>query len=328
MPLTREEVDDLKAQIRARTLATIQKTKAKFPRSLSAGFGLTAVEDQYRLAIRVGDSDTRKWFETNFEDLLVKLDKDVDIRQVDPPVPLPAPDPNVQAAQAPPLAIGMGIRHVNGGVGTLGFFARRQRKRGFVSCNHVIALRDEARNGDEIHSEVGDRAVGRLARFHKLRFIRAGRFRPYADCAFAEVDPSSYPQQPGRISGVGDLTDERPFLRKEMTVYKIGRSTQKTRGMITSTDYDSFFANFNSLFFATFDNLIEIESAEDPNEHGEIPPFASGGDSGSLVWTDDRRPAGMIFYVTGGGVNGAGLTYANPIHIVEKALRLRIDTTV
>jgi len=347
MPMKREEVEKLKADIRRETQDRKSEKDIAALSRFAAGVGLTEDPNGFRLAIRVGDEETREWFTTTFADLVSQLDKDnnIDLRVIGPPQPLPEPEPEpvagapaaegpaAVAAAPPPLTIGMGIRHVRpnpavpgqlrrGGVGTLGFFARRNGTRGFVSCNHVIAIRDQGRNGDEIRSEVGDRRIGVLARFHKLRRKVLGLFRPHADCAYAAVDKKMFPKRPGHVPGFGDLVKERPALIQQMTVHKLGRTTGLTRGRISSCDYDRLDANFRSEFVARFDDVIEIESDELPSINGEIGAFANGGDSGALVFTSDGKPVGTIFYVTGGGLNRAGLTYVNPIATVERALRV------
>lgn len=340
MPMKREDVEKLKADIRSKTQDRKDEKDLTALSRFAAGVGLTEDPDGFRLAIRVGDDATRNWFTTTFGDLVDQLEKDdnLDLRVIGPPKPLPEPEPEPAAGApaAPRLAIGMGIRNVRpnpqvagqvrrGGVGTLGFFARKNGTRGFVSCNHVIALNDQGRNGDEIRSEAGDQRIGELARFHKLHFVREDTFRPFADCAYASVnDPDLFPERPGFVEGVGELVDEVPVLTTDMLVHKLGRTTQLTTGRIRSLDYDRLDANFDSEFVARFDNVIEIESAQPLTLMGETPAFADGGDSGSLCFTADRRPIGTIFYVAAGGLNDGGLTYVNPLAAVERALRVRM----
>ncbi len=65
-----------------------------------------------------------------------------------------------------------------------------------------------------------------------------------------------------------------------------------------------------------FDDSIEIESTE-------AKPFCLGGDSGSLIVDSDNMGVGLL-YGGGdvGGLNGMGLTWANPIQRVLDALKV------
>ncbi|HEU4888465.1 MAG TPA: hypothetical protein VFV49_11290 [Thermoanaerobaculia bacterium] len=283
-----------------------------FPGRFALGFGLTDQDNRYRLAVRVYDAETKEWFEKKYADLFNKHGDDIDIREigVSPPA-LELPPAPLAAA----LNIGMGIRHERGNIGSLGFFARRNGTRGFVSCNHVIAIKDRGRNRDKILNDQGSH-IGTLARFHKLQFSVGGIFQPRADCAYASVSDDLFPEQPGEIAGVGKLLPQRPRLTKAMTVHKIGRASSQTRGKIVSADYDEFEAFFGNEFQAILDNVIEIES--DQPAGAEFPSFAMDGDSGALVFSDDLMPVGMVFYVRGAH------TFANRIDLVERALRVKM----
>ena len=63
-----------------------------------------------------------------------------------------------------------------------------------------------------------------------------------------------------------------------------------------------------------FDGQIEIEGAGSKS-------FSDGGDSGSLIVNSRMQAVALLFAGSDtGGRNGAGLTYANPIHRVLNEL--------
>ena len=68
----------------------------------------------------------------------------------------------------------------------------------------------------------------------------------------------------------------------------------------------------------SFDNQIEIEGSGQRS-------FSDAGDSGSLIVDDDMMAAALLFAGGDhGGSNGKGLTYANPIDAVLKALAVKL----
>ena len=97
-------------------------------------------------------------------------------------------------------------------------------------------------------------------------------------------------------------------------MFKIGRTTGATAGRVTAFDVDNVIVNYDRGNLR-FDNQIEIEGA------GRTA-FSDGGDSGSLI-VNARMEAAALLFAGGdsGGSNGLGLTYANPIRDVLKALK-------
>jgi hypothetical protein len=99
----------------------------------------------------------------------------------------------------------------------------------------------------------------------------------------------------------------------DLAVGKSGRTTQLTTGRITDCS-----ATIKVRFgwkVALFQEQIAIVG------HGGAP-FSSGGDSGSLIFTNDeaRRPVGLLF------AGGGNTTFANHISHVLAALDIALVT--
>src|SRR5438552_6986316 len=108
---------------------------------------LTRMSCDYRVAIILtADNDRRFLDRPGIRRVIERDEVDVEVAGV----PIAASSSfagNVNRERM--LRIGASVGHAKGGVGSLGFFAARRSdgKRGFVSCNHVIAMVDEGRGG-------------------------------------------------------------------------------------------------------------------------------------------------------------------------------------
>ena len=88
-------------------------------------------------------------------------------------------------------------------------------------------------------------------------------------------------------------------------------------GRITAFELDNVVVSYD-LGNLRFDNQIEIEGTGTAS-------FSDGGDSGSLIITDDLEAIVLLFAGGDqGGSNGLGLTYANPLDTVLKKLRVSL----
>lgn len=219
-----------------------------------------------------------------------------------------------------PLLIGCSAGHVKVTAGTLGAFVRPRAggNLAMLSNNHVLANENKGKVGDGILQQAlydggqdPQDIVAKLTAFQKLK--RSGV--NYVDCAVAEivtdiVANTTNMKGLGKLKGLGS-----EFLDGGATVAKIGRTTGLTRGRVTAFELDDVVIEFD-MGNLRFDNTIEIEGV------GE-GPFSDGGDSGSLIVDEDLRAVGLLFAGSDqGGVNGQGLTYANPIRLVLDALKV------
>lgn len=216
------------------------------------------------------------------------------------------------------LTVGCSTAHRGGRTGTLGFFARRERDgaMGFVSANHVIAALDKGQEGDEIfHPAMSDggRTLGDCVGLLAGDYPRLNQRGPRTvDCAFARlVDGVEYE---ACSVGAGDRLSNIPAPPEQsLEVGKIGRTTGRTSGRITAFALDDSVINY-AFGEARFKAQIEIESADKS-------PFSRPGDSGSVVFTADGHPLGLVYSRSAaGGASNMGLTMVNPIAVVLDAL--------
>ena len=100
-------------------------------------------------------------------------------------------------------------------------------------------------------------------------------------------------------------------------VHKVGRTTGVRHGRVTAFELDGVAVEYD-IGVISFDNQIEIEGPGNKS-------FSDAGDSGSLI-VDDQMLAAALLFAGGdhGGSNGKGLTYANPIAAVLKALKVKL----
>lgn len=221
-----------------------------------------------------------------------------------------------------PLMIGASIGHVAITAGTLGAVALHRPSGApvLLSNSHVLADEGRAEIGDPVLQpgalDRGRRpvdVVGRLLAAHPLRRDRAN----LVDAAIAGIADGLF-FDPETLRGLGDLVGARQDpVDPEEEVSKLGRTTGLTHGRVTAVELDHVVVGFEIGDLA-FDNQIEIESTGDG-------PFSAGGDSGSLIVDRGMRAVGLLFAGSDqGGRNGAGLTYANDIGRVLRALKLEL----
>jgi hypothetical protein len=220
-----------------------------------------------------------------------------------------------------PLKIGISVGHYKITAGTLGAFVTpraAEKAPHILSNNHVLADENRGKIGDAIlqpgafdDGKNPDDKVAALAIVTKLKKSGANE----VDCAAAVLD-AGVEFDPKSIRGLGNLAGlGSEFLDAGTAVAKLGRTTGLTRGKVTAFELDNVVVGYD-LGNLRFDNQIEIEGADDG-------PFSRGGDSGSLIVTEDRRAVALLFAGgEEGGTNGQGLTFASPIRAVLDALKV------
>lgn len=218
-----------------------------------------------------------------------------------------------------PLLIGSSIAHVLVTAGTLGAFASRAGKTYLLSNNHVLANEGDAKSGDTILQRApfdgGKKPAQAVATLGPFVALRPGGTN-FVDAALALLDdpaPASFDAvrlrqlvagKDRKLKGLG-----KAFLDEGATVYKLGRTTGPTKGRVTAFDLDNVVANYG-IGNLRFDGQIEVEGTG-------ATTFSDGGDSGSLIVNAAMEAVALLFAGSDiGGKNGAGLTYANPIHKV------------
>jgi S1-C subfamily serine protease len=224
-----------------------------------------------------------------------------------------------------PLVPGGSCGHIEITSGTIGAFCTRGGKIYILSNNHVLANEDFGKVGDRIvqpgPSDGGVQPDDRIARLrHWVRFRKS---KPnFLDCALAEVD-EGVDFDPVKLRGLVKGKDRKlkglgpDVVDAGDVVYKLGRMTGATKGRVSAFDVDNVVVNYDTANLR-FDNQIEIEGIG-------TKPFSDGGDSGSIIVNARMEVVGLLFCgAETGGSDGLGLTYANPIHDVLKALKSKL----
>lgn len=226
-----------------------------------------------------------------------------------------------------PLRIGVSVGHYGITAGTLGAFGLRSAdgKVVMLSNNHVLANENKAKPGDAILQpgayDGGRREADTVARLLDFVPIRAG-MNNLVDAAVATLEPQ-VEWDPATLTGAGKLDGLRPEpLAPGDSVFKIGRTTGLTRGVVTAIEVDEVVVSYERGEIG-FDRQIEIASAE------KNKPFSSGGDSGSMIFDADGRACALLFAGSDvGGPSGLGVTYANELALALEALGTTLLTRV
>ncbi len=231
-----------------------------------------------------------------------------------------------------PAPIGVSTGHPAITAGTIG--ARVKDAAGNVyalSNNHVYANQNEASFGDNVlqpgafdgGTNPAD-AIGTLYAFEPIDFTFAGE--NYVDAAIAlssasDLANSTLPDGYGTPSAIifgdededGFFDDTKDLL--QLPVQKYGRTTGLTDGVVSAINvyvevcYEQFwgFCIKSAYFF----DQIQISGSG----------FSGGGDSGSLIVTNDanKNPVGLLF------AGSDTTTFANRIDLVLNAFGVTID---
>jgi hypothetical protein len=272
-------------------------------RSIAIGVAPAKPHHDYRIAVRPRTRQDLAGLRTYLDD---RTAGEMEIRITGP----------IRAAGCSTLCVGASVSREKEPrrTGSLGFFARRNRDGvvGFVSNNHILAGEDAGLDGDIIlHPGRADqrRAAPSGIAFLDGRYprLKGGRGLPL-DCAFAcLIDHDAVTTAPHFGPPAVALTN--------IPVTKTGRSTAQTYGRVTAFYLDRCDVDYRRAGRIRFQGEIEIESRDEF-------PFACGGDSGSLILTEDGSPLALIHSVSaaGGYTHNSGLTFAHPIQSVLRAL--------
>lgn len=300
--------------IGARATDTIQDVQRTF------ALGVAPHGADYRLAIRLQRQGLRD--SEVIQELTRKAKGEVDVRlvgRIDKRAKKPAATPLWYRSDNRPLLIGSSIAHVLVTAGTLGAFVERAGKTYVLSNNHVLANEGHAKKGDTVLQRApfdgGKKPAQAVAKLGPFVALKPGGTN-FVDAALAlldDQDPALFEAarlreliggKDRQIKGLGPV-----FIDEGVTVYKIGRTTGPTRGRVTAFDLDNVVVNYG-IGNLRFDGQIEIEGSG-------TTTFSDGGDSGSLIVNSKMQAVALLFAGSdSGGKNGAGLTYANPIHKV------------
>jgi hypothetical protein len=104
------------------------------------------------------------------------------------------------------------------------------------------------------------------------------------------------------------------------TVYKAGRTTGVTSGVITQVEVDRLRVDMGepgTQRIASFSDQFEVQ--------GHDGAFSLGGDSGSLIVDEAGYAIGLLF-AGGPSEDGVDVTYANYVENVLRRLAVRLVT--
>jgi len=285
------------------------------PRGTPVAFGLAVRSGgEFVLAVRYRD-------EAECADLLGQVaegDADADIRHIGQVyAQSQPPDPAERLrTRVRPLRPGLSIANANVTAGTLGAFVTDADDVRYALSNwHVLAGPASTDAGDPILQPApydGGTAVDEVGTLDRTAPLDPAGTNT-VDAALCLLDEP----QVDAIYPIGTVTRTAPAEGGEQ-VAKIGRTTGTTAGHVTAVELDGVRVGYGEeLGELTFDNQIEVE--------GEAGAFSAGGDSGSLVYTDDAVAIGLLFAGSQtGGPDGTGLTFVNPIDDVLRALEVRL----
>lgn len=229
-----------------------------------------------------------------------------------------------------PAPIGYSIGHYLITAGTIGARVLDGASNMFLlSNNHVLANSNNASIGDAIlqpgpaDGGVAADQIGTLAAFKPIDFSGAGNT---IDAALATANTTvlsnttpddAYGAPSGQIwgDGNGDGVFDNKNALLNLNLQKYGRTTQLTKGAVTGINATLSIC-YEVLFIfciksATFVDQIVIEPGA----------FSGGGDSGSLIVTDDanRNPVALLF------AGSTAQTIANRIDLVLNHFGVHID---
>jgi hypothetical protein len=310
-PLVNRDLDRRRLGVRA-----MRQEKYVRPKTLALGVStVNARASEYQLAVRV--QHPLLWDSPEMQSICKEARNEVDVRFVGFVHPLQAP---WYQERCSPVRIGCSVGHYEVTAGTLGAFVkdRQTGKLQILSNNHVLAAENQGKIGDDIlqpgkyDNGVNPKdAIARLTRFVPIDFSGAnsvdGAISDLTDTS--QFDARSLDRR-GKLAGGGTA----PLTYAEK-VYKVGRTTGLTEGVVTAVEVDNISVTYDQST-ATFDSQIEVRSTGNNS-------FAAGGDSGSLVFDERNLAIGLIF---GGtlqeGSGSSGLVYVNPLDTVLNDLNV------
>ena len=230
-----------------------------------------------------------------------------------------AGDANDPQTKERPAPNGFSIGHPAITAGTMGAIVEKAGNFFILSNNHVLANSNDASIGDPAlqpgpadGGNLGDQ-IGTLTEFEVIDFSGASNA---IDAAIASVnggDVTGLTPAPG--VGYGAPGTSTVVAELDMSVQKFGRTTNLTSGTVQEIDvtvnvcYEGFIICTK---LARFDGQFTVSDGS----------FSAGGDSGSLIVTNDagKNPVGLLF------AGSSTRTIANPIDAALEAFGVTITT--
>lgn len=211
-----------------------------------------------------------------------------------------------------------------------------------ILSNWHVLYGSAGRTGDKVYqpsptsippSQLGDLPVRPTDDVDKIAVLRRQEISNSVDGAIAAIDVSScchccgihYSNEISGLSVAGRpprntiVGDEKAV--SGMKVFKVGRSTGRTEGVVVDDNHPSFDITKDGTTH-TFTGQIAIQNIDNTK------PFSTHGDSGSVIINLDNKIVGLLFAsginVPVKGVQQPFVTIANHISDVFTALKIRI----
>ncbi|MDX9758876.1 MAG: T9SS type A sorting domain-containing protein [Bacteroidota bacterium] len=222
------------------------------------------------------------------------------------------------AAAPRPVGIGQSIGNaIDCSAGSIGVRVTDGLHYYVLSCNHVLSrtngstLNELALSpgpGDMSCTQILADSVGRLVDYEPLEFSTSAS--NIMDAAMARIDPTMIlTSTPTGGYGTPSSTPATPAMM--MAVKKYGKGTGLTTGYILAVNYTAY-VSYNGLNTRFVDQLAVYGSN-----------FVGGGDSGSMVVTDDglNSPIGIVYAKS--GMYG----YVSPISPILARFGVSVDNS-
>lgn len=224
-----------------------------------------------------------------------------------------------------PIRIGCSVGHRRVTAGTVGCFVQTLSNGvGLLSNNHVLARSNLGQVGDAIIQpgklDGGFDPADRIGNLIQTIPIQFGAVNSNSvDCAVSSVLPGIDYDRAGLPMGspTRQLSGRIMDATLDMPVWKVGRTTNLTEGVVEIVELDQVMVDFGTggnRQVARFDNQLAISGRG-------VGAFSKGGDSGAAIYETEGHLVALLFAGSAyGGANGRGLTFANPIDLVLDAL--------
>jgi hypothetical protein len=292
-------------------------------RSIALGISRDS-KHQHRLAVRVQRPELMR--SPTIDLIRQRAHREVDVQLIGRIEKRTTNRPPWYRAQSRPLLIGCSAGHVDVTAGTVGGFVRRKDGIFALSNNHVFANEDRAPPADPV-IQPGILDGGQAPRDTFGELGPTVRLTPNAvnrvDAALATLESVRHCEAT-LLRGIRGRDQHLKGVRVTddvlgATVFKIGRTSGVTQGVVSATEIDHVFVDYN-MGPLEFDDQIEIRGINGI-------PFSAGGDSGALIVDEDSQAVGLLFAGRdAGSAEEAGLTYAHPIRNVLTALDAELVT--
>jgi PKD repeat protein len=218
-----------------------------------------------------------------------------------------------------PVPIGVSTGHPDITAGTIGCRVTDGTDVYALSNNHVYANQNDAKLGDNVLQpgpyDGGQNPADTIGTLYAFAPINFSGGNNTMDAAIA-LSSEEYLGTTTPDDGYGTPNSTTTDAKLKMTVQKYGRTTGWTRGEVAEINVTvDVCYEVRGLFFC-------VKQARFVGQIGISPgTFSSGGDSGSLIVTDDVNinPVGLLF------AGGSTRTFANPIGAVLEAFNVSVD---